>query len=176
MLEGRRIAILVEKDFEDIELAESIRVMKETGSRVVIVSNLGLEIYAGRRGVLTVHSDVSVNEVNAGIFDAVIIPGGSAINEMCTMPGIISFLWVINKAGKLIAAISEGPRLLRSANVLKGRRVTSPAELAEELEKAGAVWLDEPVVRDGNLVTARKTSDLPRFNKKIVEILNRKNS
>ncbi len=176
MLEGRRVAVLVEKDFEDIELAESIRVMKETGARAVIVSSSEVEVCCGKRGLLTVYSDVSVSEVNPESFDAVIIPGGDAISDMCSMPEVVSFLWVVNEAGKVIAAISEGPRLLKAANIVKGRRMTSPAELAGELEAAGAFWTDEPVVKDENLITARKTSDLPRFNKRIVETLNRKNA
>lgn len=173
MLEGRRVAVLIEKGFEDIELAESIRVTKEAGGRVVVLSGTGLEICCGKRGILTVYSDLSVSESNSESFDAVIVPGGEGITGMCSMPGMLSFLWIANRDGILIAAISEGVRLLKSASILKGRKVTSVGELAGELGEAGALWTDEPVVRDRNLITARKTSDLPRFNKAIIETLGR---
>jgi protease I len=75
------------------------------------------------------------------------------------------------EAGKVVAAICHGPQLLISADVVRGRRVTSWPSVAVDLKNAGGRWVDESVVRDGNLITARKPSDLPRFNKAIVEAL-----
>ena len=73
--------------------------------------------------------------------------------------------------GKLIAAVCHGPQLLISAEIVKGRRVTSWSSIAVDLKNAGATWVDEPVVRDGNIITSRKPADLPKFNKTIIEVL-----
>ena len=73
--------------------------------------------------------------------------------------------------GKVVAAVCHGPQLLISADIVRGRRVTSWPSIAVDLKNAGADWVDEPVVRDGNLITARKPADLPRFNKAIIEAL-----
>ena len=74
-------------------------------------------------------------------------------------------------AGKVIAAVCHGPQLLISADIVRGRRVTSWPSVAIDLKNAGSIWVDEPVVQDGNLITSRKPSDLPRFNKAIIEAL-----
>ena len=76
-----------------------------------------------------------------------------------------------NELGKVIAAVCHGPQLLIAAGIVKGHRLTSCPAVAAELKKAGAEWVDEVVVRDGNLITSRKPADLPRFNKAIIEAL-----
>jgi protease I len=73
--------------------------------------------------------------------------------------------------GKLVAAVCHGPQILISAGLVKGRRLTSWSSIAVDLKNAGATWVDEPVVKDGNIITARKPADLPRFNKAIIEAL-----
>lgn len=75
--------------------------------------------------------------------------------------------------GKIVAAVCHGPQLLISADIVRGRRVTSWSSVAVDLKNAGAIWVDEPVVQDGNLITSRKPADLPKFNTAIIKALGR---
>ena len=171
MLDGKRIAILAEDDFEDSELIEPLRSMKNAGARVVIVGTGSKESYQGKRGNAKVSVDTTADKVKAEDFAAVIIPGGYAPDKMRRDPSMVELVKKAHELGKLIAAICHGPQLLISANVVRGRKVTSWPSIAVDLENAGAEWVDAPVVQDGNLITARKPADLPRFNKAIIEAL-----
>jgi len=171
MLEGKRIAILVEEDFEDSELVEPLRAMKDAGARVVVVGSGSKGSYKGKRGTATVKVDVTADRVSAEEFDAIIVPGGYAADKMRLHQPMIDLVRKAHDMGKVVAAICHGPQLLISADILRGRRVTSWPSVAVDLRNAGADWVDEPLVQDGNLITSRKPADLPRFNKAIVEAL-----
>lgn len=171
MLEGKRIAILAERDFEDAELTEPLRAMKAAGARVIVVGSGSQRTYKGKRGVSEVKVDASANQVRADYFDAVIIPGGYAPDEMRLHRPMIELVRKAHELGRLVAAICHGPQLLISADVVRGRRVTSWPSIAIDLENAGALWVDEAVVRDGNLITSRQPADLPEFDTAIIEAL-----
>jgi protease I len=171
MLDGKRIAILAEEDFEDSELIEPLRSMKNAGARVVVVGTGSKESYRGKRGNATISVDTTADKVKAEDFDAVIIPGGYAPDKMRRDPSMVELVKKAYELGKVVAAICHGPQLLISANVVRGRKVTSWPSIAVDLENAGANWVDAPVVQDGNLITSRKPADLPRFNKTIIEAL-----
>jgi protease I len=171
MLDGKRVAILVEEDFEDSELTEPLRAMKNAGAKVVIIGNGSKETYKGKRGNATVRVDANADKVKADDFDAIIIPGGYAPDKMRLHQAMVDFVRKAYSSGKLIAAICHGPQLLISAKIVQGRIVTSWPSLAIDLRNAGAEWVDAPVVRDGNLITSRKPADLPKFNKAIIEAL-----
>ncbi|MFH0846543.1 MAG: type 1 glutamine amidotransferase domain-containing protein [Chloroflexota bacterium] len=171
MLEGKRIAILAEDDFEDLELTEPLRAMKDAGARVVIVGSGSKSSYRGKRGTITVTVDATADKVKADDFDAIIIPGGYAPDKMRLSQSMIDLVRKAYGGGRLIAAVCHGPQLLISANIVKGMRLTSWPSVALDLRNAGAIWVDEPVVRDGNIITSRKPADLPKFNKAIIEAL-----
>jgi protease I len=171
MLDGKRIAILAEEDFEDSELIEPLRSMKKAGAKVVIVGSGSKETYHGKRGNTTIRIDTTADKVKAEDFDAIIIPGGYAPDKMRLHQSMVELVRKAHELGKVVAAICHGPQLLISADTVRGRRVTSWPSLAVDLENAGAEWVDEPVVQDGNLITSRKPADLPRFNKAIIEAL-----
>jgi protease I len=171
MLDGKRIAILAEEGFEDSELIEPLRAMKEAGARVVVVGSGSQESYRGKRGKATIKVDVTADKVKAEDFDAIIVPGGYAPDRMCLHQPMIDLVRKAHDLGKVIAAICHGPQLLISAEIIRGRRVTSWPSVAVDLRNAGANWVDEPLVQDGNLITSRKPADLPRFNKAIIEAL-----
>lgn len=171
MLEGKRIAILAEEDFEDSELVEPLRAMKNAGARVIIVGSGTKQSYTGKRGSATITADVTADKVKAEDFDAIIVPGGYAPDKMRLHQSMIDLVRRAHDLGKVIAAVCHGPQLLISAGVVRGRRVTSWPSVAVDLQNAGANWVDEPVVEDGNLITSRKPADLPRFNKAIVDAL-----
>lgn len=171
MLDGKRIAILAEDGFEDSELIEPLRAMKDAGARVVIVGSGSKENYQGKRGSATVKVDIAADKVSAKDFDAIIIPGGYAPDRMRLHQPMVDLAKEAFNSGKVVGAICHGPQLLISADILRGCRVTSWPSVAVDLRNAGAEWVDEPVVQDGNLITARKPADLPRFNRAIIDSL-----
>jgi protease I len=171
MLAGKRVAILAEEDFEDPELMEPLRAMKDAGARVLIVGSGSKESYKGKRGSASVRVDTTADKVKADDFDAIIIPGGYAPDKMRLHPSMVDLVRKAHEQGKIIAAVCHGPQLLISAGIVKGHRLTSWPSLAVDLKNAGAIWVDEPVVRDDNIITSRKPADLPKFNKAIIEAL-----
>jgi protease I len=171
MLVGKRIAILVEEGFEDSELLEPLRAMKGAGARVVIVGSGSKQSYKGKRGSTTIAVDTTADKVKPEDFDAIIIPGGHAPDKMRLYQPMIDLVKKAYNEGKVIAAICHGPQLLISADIVKGHQVTSWPSVAVDLKNAGATWVDEPVVRDSNIITSRRPFDLPRFNKTIIEAL-----
>jgi protease I len=171
MLEGKHIAIMVEEDFEDSELMEPLRAMKDAGASVLIVGSGSKKSYRGKRGSAEVIVDTTADKVEASRFDAIIIPGGYAPDKMRLHQPMIDLVRKAYGEGKIVAAVCHGPQLLISADIVKGRRVTSWPSVAIDLKNAGAIWVDEQVVRDGNIITSRKPADLPRFNKAIIEAL-----
>jgi len=171
MLDGKKIAILAEEDFEDSELIEPMRAMKNAGARVLIVGSGSKESYGGKRGSATVRVDTTADKVKVEDFDAIIIPGGYAPDKMRLYQSMTDLVRKAHDLGKIVAAICHGPQLLISADIVRGRRVTSWPSIAVDLKNAGAEWVDAPVVQDGNIITARKPADLPRFNTAIIQAL-----
>jgi protease I len=115
--------------------------------------------------------DTTADKVEASQFDAIIIPGGYAPDKMRLHQSMVDLVRDAHSEGKIIAAVCHGPQLLISADIIKGRRVTSWPSVAVDLKNAGAIWVNEPMVRDGNIITARRPADLPKFNKAIIEAL-----
>jgi protease I len=171
MLDGKRIAILAEEDFEDSELIEPLRSMKNAGARVVVVGTGSKASYQGKRGNATVSVDKTADKVKAEDFDAIIIPGGYAPDKMRRDPAMVELVKQAYQLGKVIAAICHGAQLLISADIVRGHKLTSWPSIAVDLKNAGAEWVDAPVVQDGKLITSRKPADLPRFNKAIIDAL-----
>ena len=171
MFSGKRIAILAEEAFEDSKLVEPMRAMKNADARVVIVGSGTKETYKGKRGRATVTVDTAADKVNTKDFDCIIVPGGNAPDKMRLHQSMVDLVKATHNAGKLVAAICHGPQLLISADIVRGRHVTSWPSIAVDLRNAGANWVDVPVAQDGNIITARKPADLPRFNKAIIQAL-----
>ncbi|MGB8708009.1 MAG: type 1 glutamine amidotransferase domain-containing protein [Dehalococcoidia bacterium] len=170
-LKGKRIAILAEQDFEDVELMEPLKAMKEAGAQIFIVGSGSQTSYQGKRGKATIKVDIDADKVRAEDFDAVIIPGGYAPDKMRLHQPMIDLVRKAHDLGKVIAAVCHGPQLLISAGIVSGRRLTSWPSVAIDLKNAGAIWVDEPLVKDGNIITSRRPSDLPLFNRAIIQAL-----
>jgi protease I len=171
MLDGKRIAILAEEDFEDSELIVPMWGMKNAGAKVLIVGSGSKDVYQGKRGSVAIRVDTTADKIKAEDLDAIIIPGGHAPAKMRQHKSMVDLVKKANELGKVIAAVCHGPQLLITAGIVKGRHLTSWPAVAAELEAAGAEWVDEAVVQNGNLITSRKPADLPRFNKAIIEAL-----
>jgi protease I len=170
-LKGKRIAILAEQDFEDVELMEPLKAMKEAGAQIFIVGSGSQTSYQGKRGKATIKVDIDADKVRADDFDAVIIPGGYAPDKMRLHQSMIDLVRKAHDLGRVIAAVCHGPQLLISAGIVSGRRLTSWPSVAIDLKNAGAIWVDEPLVKDGNIITSRRPSDLPVFNRAIIQAL-----
>jgi len=170
-LKGKRIAILAEQDFEDVELMEPLKAMKEAGAQIFIVGSGSQTSYQGKRGKATIKVDIDADKVRADDFDAIIIPGGYAPDKMRLHQPMIDLVRKAHDLGKVIAAVCHGPQLLISADIVRGRRLTSWPSVAIDLKNAGANWVDEPLVKDGNIITSRRPSDLPLFNRAIIQAL-----
>lgn len=171
MLQGKRVIILAEEGFEDSELIEVRRAMRDAGVKVVVVGSGLKDDYKGKRGGATIKVDIAADKVSAEDFDAIVIPGGYAPDKMRLQQPMIDLVRKAYDSGKVIAAICHGPQLLISADIVRGRRVTSWPSVAIDLKNAGAEWVDDAVVKDGDLITSRKSADLPRFNRAIIEAL-----
>ena len=169
-LQDKRVAILVEDEFEDSELLEPLKAMRERGAQVTVVGSGAKDTYKGKRGA-TIRANTTADKVEAQMFDAIIVPGGHAPDKMRLSQPMIDLVKQAYAQGKVIAAICHGPQLLISADILRGHTLTSWLSVAVDVKNAGANWVDQPVVKDGNLITSRKPADLPQFNQAIIETL-----
>jgi len=174
MLEGYRVGILVEQGFEDSELVEIMRAMSDSGAVVITIGSGSSASYRGLRGKVRARVDSTAENVRVDQLDALVIPGGYAPDKMRLHQSMVDLVKNAHDSGKVVAAICHGPQLLISAEVVKGRRVTSWPSIAIDLANAGATWVDEPVVQDRNVITAGKPADLPRFSKAVIDALRKK--
>jgi protease I len=161
-LQGKRVAVLVEKLYEDLELWYPVLRLREAGCAVTIVGPKAGESYPSKHGY-PAKADSSASEVKADDFDAIIIPGGYSPDHMRRCKPMVDLVTQAGRQGKVLAAICHGGWMLCSARCLKGRRVTGFFSIRDDVENAGGLWEDSPCVRDGNLVTSRTPDDLPAF-------------
>jgi protease I len=168
-LEGKQIAVLVEQQYEDLELWYPVLRFREAGARVRIVGPK-TESYPSKHGY-PAKADLAMEQARAGEFDALIVPGGYAPDHMRRHRAMVELVREAAQAGKVVAAICHGGWMLCSAGVLKGKKATGFYAIRDDLVHAGAEYLDQEVVRDGNLITSRVPSDLPAFCRTILEAL-----
>ncbi|HAZ30315.1 TPA: protease [Candidatus Acetothermia bacterium] len=169
ILKERRVAVLVADMYQELEFWYPYLRLKEEGAKVVAVGPEAQE-YKSRLGY-PARADLSAAQVRAAEFDAVVIPGGYAPDYMRRSPALVAFVREMASAGKPVAAVCHGGWMLCSARVVKGKRVTSVGAIRDDLENAGATWVDQEVVVDGNLITSRVPSDLPAFLRAIIAAL-----
>src|SRR6266571_3656176 len=160
-LKGKRVLFFAAPLYEDLELWYPKIRLEEAGARTV-VAGLGEPEYRGKHGY-PVKVDVSVENVNAADFDGLVIPGGFAPDRMRRSPKLLQVTRELFTAGKPVAFICHAGWVPISAKILKGKRATSVAAIRDDMENAGCIWSDEPVVVDGNLVSSRTPADLPHF-------------
>tara|TARA_B100001013_G_scaffold196678_1_gene118963 strand:- start:213 stop:740 length:528 start_codon:yes stop_codon:yes gene_type:complete len=173
-LEGKNIAILAENGYEELELWYPYYRMIEEGATVVLIGSGTSNKYVGKKGNYPVVVDKNINEVDSKEFDALIIPGGWAPDNLRRHQNIIDFTREIFEQNKTVAAICHAGSLLISANVLKGKTATCFMAIKDDMINAGINFVDEAVVIDGNLVTSRTPQDLPAFCKGIITTLSKK--
>jgi protease I len=171
-LKGKRIAILATNGFEESELTEPLRALKDEGAMAEVIAPGGGTIQGMRhkeRGQ-QVKVDRPLADAKAGDYAGLVLPGGVANpDELRMNPDAVAFVKQFFDAAKPVAAICHGPWTLIEADAVRGRTVTSWPSLKTDLRNAGAQWVDREVVVDNGLVTSRKPDDLPAFCKKMVE-------
>jgi deglycase len=173
VLSGKRVAMLVEAGFEDHELTGPLEALRAAGATVTLVGSAAKTDYHGKRGEATVTSDIAAGSATMRDFDALVIPGGYAPDKMRMRHAMVDLARDAMEAGKPVAAICHGPQVLISANVLRGRTLTCWPSIAIDVKNAGGLYVDKPVVEDGNLITSRKPDDVPVFNEAIIRALSR---
>jgi len=172
-LQGKRVAILVEEEFEDFELTGPLESLRAAGATVTIVGPVKGASYRGKRGDATVTADMAAGAARIADFDALVIPGGHAPDRMRMRHAMVDLARDAMDAGKPVAAICHGPQLLISANALRGRTLTCWPSIAIDVKNAGGMYVDKPVMEDGNLITSRKPDDVEVFSEAIVRALSR---
>ena len=168
----KRIAILATNGFEEVELSSPKEYLEKQGWKAEIVSpeSGSIRSWASTEWGKDYKVDQELKNVKATDYDALVLPGG-VINpdKLRTNENALAFIKDFFKAGKPVAAICHGPQILISADLVKGRKMTSYPSIKIDLMNAGAEWHDQEVVVDKGLVTSRNPDDLPAFNKKLVE-------
>jgi len=170
MLTGRRALVLAADLFEDVELLYPVHRLREEGVEITI-AGLDESPVTGKKGHGPVSPDTVVDGVDAGAFDALVIPGGYAPDKLRRSPTVLRLVEAFNAASKPIAFICHAGWVPISAGVVKGRRATSVDAIRDDMVNAGADWVDEPCVVDGNLISARLPADLGPWMKALLAAL-----
>lgn len=176
-LAGFRVAVLATDGVEETELTEPVKALREAGAQVTILSLKPGEIQGVRNDLektAKIKVDRALRDVSAEEFDAVHLPGGTVNADSLRMvPEVQAFLRAIQEAGKPIAAICHAPWQLVSADLVRGRTLTSYHTIQDDIRNAGGHWLDREVVKDGNWVTSRSPNDLPAFCPAVIDLFSR---
>jgi protease I len=172
-LTGKRVAVLSENLYQDLEVWYPLLRLEEEGAEVVVVGSGSAKTYTSKHGY-PVDVDKDAVQVKAADFDAVIIPGGYAPDLMRRYPEMVKLVREAFDQGKVVASICHGGWMLASADILKGKTVTSFFAIKDDLVHAGATFVDEEVTVDDNLITSRKPEDLPAFCRAIIAALEAK--
>jgi protease I len=167
-LQGKRAAVLVEQQYQELEIWYPVYRLREAGCTVTLVGPEAGQTYPSKLGY-PAKSDKSIKDVSANDFDLVVIPGGFAPDFLRRNEGILRFVSTMAEQGKIVAAICHGPWVLCSTQALKGRRATCFFAIKDDVMNAGANYVDAEVIRDGNLITSRKPDDLPAFLQTIIQ-------
>ena len=166
-LDGTRIALLIEDEYQILEGWYPLLRLQEAGADVQVIGSGTKDSYSSKEGY-PMEVDSAAKDVAASEFDAVVVPGGFAPDNMRLHPEMISFVRDMNEAGKLVTAICHGGWVLVSAGALNGKRATGYLPIKDDVVNAGGTWVDEAVVEDGNIITSRTPVDLPDFTRAII--------
>ncbi len=169
-LAGKTVAVLVEDFYQDLEVWYPIYRLREAGAKVITVGTGTKKSYTGKYGY-PVDADTEASKVKVADIDGIIIPGGFAPDMMRRHPAVIKLVADAEKKGKVIASICHGAWILCSANILKGRMATCFFAIKDDVINAGAIYVDQEVCVDGNLITSRKPDDLPAFMRETIKCL-----
>lgn len=171
-LKNRKVAIVVENGFEQVELTEPRKALQQAGAQTEIVSPQKSKVKAWNFEDWGVELpvDKQIEQARAQDYDALLLPGGVMNpDKLRVNETVLNFVRDFFKAGKPVAVICHGPWTLINAGVVQGRKITSWPSVQMDLKNAGADWVDQEVVVDNGLVSSRKPDDIPAFSKKMIE-------
>ncbi|MGB3634657.1 MAG: type 1 glutamine amidotransferase domain-containing protein [Rubrobacteraceae bacterium] len=168
-LEGKKIAVLLAEGFEDLEYWVTVMRLREEGAEVITVGP-DLETVYGKNA-LSARADATPTDISASELDGVVIPGGWAPDKLRRYPGILEIVKEVHSNEKIVGIICHGGLVAISAGIVDGARATGSLGIKDDLENAGATWVDKPALRDGNLVWGRVVPDIPAFCRELVGAL-----
>lgn len=160
----KKVAILIENGFEDSEFKIPYTALRQAKAQVWVLGARMNEEYKGKRGKETVKPDATVTEVRSEDFDAIVIPGGTAPDKIRTNPNAVRLIMNAMAQDKIVAAVCHGPQVLIEADQLRGKQATGFRSIRKDMQNAGATYIDESAVVDGNLLTSRQPGDLGMFS------------
>ena len=169
-LTSKRIIALVHDQFEDLELWYPVLRLREAGTEVVLVGEKAGKEYYGKHGVPAV-AEFAYDEVHSSDFQGILVPGGWAPDKLRRYPEVIELIRAFDKEEKLIGQICHAGWVLISADILKGREVTSTPAIKDDLVNAGAIWKNTDVIRDGHIISSRRPPDLPAYMREVIAYL-----
>jgi protease I len=172
-LDGLRVAILVTKAFEEIEMTSPRQALEEAGAETVLIAPMEGKVQAfdGVEKSKEYPVDVPLDQANPADYDALLLPGGTYnADKLRMIDKAQNFVRHFDQQGKPIAVICHAPWLMVSAGIVKGRTITSYYTLQDDIRNAGATWVDRELVEDGNWVSSRNPDDLPVFNKGMLKL------
>ncbi|MBI5445833.1 MAG: type 1 glutamine amidotransferase [Deltaproteobacteria bacterium] len=168
-LKGKKVALFLENLYEDQEFWYPYQRLREEGAEVTVIAPRA-ETYTSKHAV-PAKADLAAENARADHFDGLVIPGGYSPDHMRRVPAMVAFVRDMHDRDRVVAAICHAGWMLASAEVVSGRKVTSFFSIKDDLVHAGALWVDQEVVRDGNLITSRVPDDLPAFCRALIEAL-----
>jgi protease I len=169
-LKQSRVAILVEQQYQEMEVWYPLYRLREAGCKVTLVGPAANTTYPSKLGY-PAKSDKAAEDVTPDDFDALVIPGGFAPDFLRRSDAVLKFVRQFAEKGKPIAAICHGPWVLCSTTALRGKKATCFMAIKDDVINAGANYVDAEVIRDGNLITSRKPDDLPPFVMELMKAL-----
>jgi protease I len=169
-LKGKRAAVLVEQQYQEMEVWYPVYRLREAGCSVTLIGPEAGQTYNSKLGY-PAKSDKAAKDVSANDFDLLVIPGGFSPDYVRRSKEMVRLVADMAERGKLVAAICHGPWVLCSTKALRGKRVTCFHSIKDDVTNAGATYVDEEVVMDGNIITSRKPDDLPAFMQAIIKTL-----
>jgi protease I len=158
-----RIALVLAEDFEDSEFRKPYDALREAGHVVEILGAEQGASVTGKNGREKIKIEAAAKDCDPAEYDALVIPGGYSPDHLRIDKGVVDFVRMMVKDGKLIAAVCHGPQLLIEVDAVEGKQLTSWPSVRKDLENAGATWVDKEVVIDDRLITSRKPDDLDAF-------------
>ena len=167
-LQNVRAAVLVEQQYQEMEVWYPVFRLREAGCKVTLVGPEAGQTYPSKLGY-PAKSDKAAKDVSADDFDVLVIPGGYAPDHLRRCEPMIRLTSTMAEQGKVVAAICHGPWLLCSTQALKGKKATCFFAIKDDVINAGGKYVDAEVMRDGNLITSRKPEDLPAFMQTIFQ-------
>jgi protease I len=175
-LTNLRVAVIATDGFEEQELTEPVKALKNAGARTEVLSLKPGQIQAFRHHdkSITVPVDRTLDEASPDQYDALLLPGGALNADMLrSQPKVQSFIRAMDQAGKPMAVICHAPWELVSAGLVRGRTLTSYHTIQDDIRNAGGTWVDQQVVEDRNWVTSRQPDDIPAFNEAMLRLFSR---